>query len=77
MELPDGFIINSKVPTVNSCVYVQSQAVCAPQIVSRYDIVLILEVVDISGESVETFFDALNRFVSAETSPFRLVKRLC
>lgn len=36
---------------------------CVPsshQIVSRYDIILILEVVDISGDSVETFLDALN-----------------
>lgn len=30
------------------------------QIISRYDIILILEVVDISGESVETLMNALN-----------------
>ncbi|XP_068578296.1 deoxyribonuclease 1 like 4, tandem duplicate 1 [Cebidichthys violaceus] len=30
------------------------------KIVSRYDIIVILEVVDISGESVQTFLDALN-----------------
>ncbi|KAG7493843.1 hypothetical protein JOB18_017397 [Solea senegalensis] len=32
------------------------------KIVSRYDIILILEVVDISGESVKTFVDALNKY---------------
>lgn len=31
------------------------------QIVSRYDIIVILEVVDITGESVRTFLHALNR----------------
>ncbi|XP_019952256.2 deoxyribonuclease 1 like 4, tandem duplicate 1 [Paralichthys olivaceus] len=31
------------------------------RIVSRYDIILILEVVDISGESVKTFLEALNK----------------
>ncbi|XP_034442426.1 deoxyribonuclease 1 like 4, tandem duplicate 1 [Hippoglossus hippoglossus] len=31
------------------------------KIVSRYDIIVILEVVDISGESVKTFLDALNK----------------
>uniref|UniRef100_A0A8C2WM23 Deoxyribonuclease n=1 Tax=Cyclopterus lumpus TaxID=8103 RepID=A0A8C2WM23_CYCLU len=31
------------------------------QVVSRYDIVVILEVVDISGESVQTFLEALNK----------------
>ncbi|XP_022597934.1 deoxyribonuclease-1-like isoform X1 [Seriola dumerili] len=31
------------------------------KIVSRYDIIVILEVVDISGTSVETFLDALNK----------------
>lgn len=37
---------------------------CRPlQIVSRYDIIVILEVVDISGESVKTFLDALNEWV--------------
>lgn len=41
------------------------KVVCAPQIVSRYDIILILEVVDISGEAVKTFLEALNTFVSA------------
>ncbi|XP_018518805.1 deoxyribonuclease-1 [Lates calcarifer] len=30
------------------------------KIVSQYDIILILEVVDVSGESVKTFLDALN-----------------
>ncbi|GAA6216896.1 deoxyribonuclease-1-like [Lates japonicus] len=30
------------------------------KIVSRYDIILILEVVDVSGQSVKTFLDALN-----------------
>lgn len=30
------------------------------QIVSRYDIIVILEVVDISGESVKILLDALN-----------------
>lgn len=41
---------------------------CPPppyQIVSRYDIILILEVVDVSGESVKTFLDTLNKSVSA------------
>lgn len=42
--------------------------VCLPQIVSRYDIILILEVVDISGEAVKTFLDALNKLVLAEFS---------
>ena len=32
---------------------------------TRYDIILILEVVDVSGESVETLLDALNKSVSA------------
>ncbi|XP_073324816.1 deoxyribonuclease-1-like [Pagrus major] len=31
------------------------------KIVSRYDIIVILEVVDISGESVKTFLEALNK----------------
>ncbi|XP_072237622.1 deoxyribonuclease 1 like 4, tandem duplicate 1 [Leuresthes tenuis] len=31
------------------------------KIVSRYDIIVILEVVDVSGESVKTFIDALNK----------------
>ncbi|XP_037621647.1 deoxyribonuclease 1 like 4, tandem duplicate 1 [Sebastes umbrosus] len=31
------------------------------RVVSRYDIIVILEVVDISGESVKTFQDALNK----------------
>ncbi|XP_068604773.1 deoxyribonuclease 1 like 4, tandem duplicate 1 isoform X1 [Brachionichthys hirsutus] len=31
------------------------------KIVSRYDIIVILEVVDASGESVQTFLDALNK----------------
>ncbi|XP_054473378.1 deoxyribonuclease 1 like 4, tandem duplicate 1 [Anoplopoma fimbria] len=31
------------------------------KVVSRYDIIVILEVVDISGESVQTFLDALNK----------------
>uniref|UniRef100_A0A3Q3X7S2 Deoxyribonuclease n=1 Tax=Mola mola TaxID=94237 RepID=A0A3Q3X7S2_MOLML len=31
------------------------------KIVSRYDIILILEVVDVSGESVKTFLDTLNK----------------
>ncbi|XP_060925991.1 deoxyribonuclease-1-like [Limanda limanda] len=33
------------------------------KIVSRYDIIVILEVVDISGESIKTFLDALNKSV--------------
>ncbi|XP_058486479.1 deoxyribonuclease 1 like 4, tandem duplicate 1 isoform X1 [Solea solea] len=32
------------------------------KIVSRYDIILVLEVVDVSGESVKTFVDALNKY---------------
>ncbi|XP_068450693.1 deoxyribonuclease 1 like 4, tandem duplicate 1 [Clinocottus analis] len=31
------------------------------KVVSRYDIIVILEVVDVSGESVQTFLDALNK----------------
>ncbi|XP_075952279.1 deoxyribonuclease 1 like 4, tandem duplicate 1 isoform X1 [Anarhichas minor] len=31
------------------------------KVVSRYDIIVILEVVDISGDSVKTFLDALNK----------------
>ncbi|KAI4800228.1 hypothetical protein KUCAC02_013409, partial [Chaenocephalus aceratus] len=34
------------------------------KIVSRYDIVVILEVVDITGDSVKTFLDALNKSVA-------------
>lgn len=42
------------------------------QIVSRYDIILILEVVDISGEAVKTFLDALNKLVLAVLS-FKII----
>lgn len=45
---------------------VHSALVCAPQIVSRYDIILILEVVDKKGKAVKTFRDALKALVSAE-----------
>lgn len=36
------------------------------QIVSRYDIIVILEVVDISGQSVRIFLDALNKWVFSD-----------
>lgn len=49
-------------------IYVQSEVVCVLQIVSRYDIIVILEVVDAHGKAVKTFFDALKRLVSAEFS---------
>lgn len=45
---------------------------CLCQIISRYDIILILEVVDITGTSVETLMQALNKLVKG----FKLIQWL-
>ncbi|XP_061833574.1 deoxyribonuclease-1-like isoform X2 [Nerophis lumbriciformis] len=46
------------------------------QIISRYDIILILEVVDISGRSVETLMDALNTSDTAHHYTLKISCRL-
>ncbi|XP_049431018.1 deoxyribonuclease-1-like [Epinephelus fuscoguttatus] len=46
------------------------------KVVSRYDITLILEVVDISGESVKTFLDALNKANSKHHYTLKISSRL-
>ncbi|XP_035486064.1 deoxyribonuclease 1 like 4, tandem duplicate 1 [Scophthalmus maximus] len=45
-------------------------------IVSRYDIILILEVVDSSGESVKTFLDALNKYNRKHHYTLKISSRL-
>ncbi|XP_075880914.1 deoxyribonuclease 1 like 4, tandem duplicate 1 [Nelusetta ayraudi] len=46
------------------------------KIVSRYDIIVILEVVDISGESVRIFLDALKKFDSNHHYTLKISSRL-
>ncbi|KAM9361935.1 deoxyribonuclease 1 like 4, tandem duplicate 1 isoform 2-T2 [Symphorus nematophorus] len=46
------------------------------KIVSRYDIILILEVVDISGESVQTFLEALNKYNKKHHYTLKISRRL-
>ncbi|KAM4588927.1 deoxyribonuclease 1 like 4, tandem duplicate 1 isoform 2-T2 [Odontesthes bonariensis] len=46
------------------------------KIVSRYDIIVILEVVDVSGESVKTFIDALNNSNSIHHYTLKISTRL-
>ncbi|XP_040015576.1 deoxyribonuclease 1 like 4, tandem duplicate 1 isoform X1 [Xiphias gladius] len=46
------------------------------KIVSRYDIIVILEVVDITGESVKTFLDSLNRSNSRHHYTLKISSRL-
>ncbi|XP_059184089.1 deoxyribonuclease-1-like [Centropristis striata] len=46
------------------------------KIVSRYDIILILEVVDISGEAVKIFLDALNKANSKHHYTMKISSRL-
>ncbi|XP_049590358.1 deoxyribonuclease 1 like 4, tandem duplicate 1 isoform X1 [Syngnathus scovelli] len=49
------------------------------QIIRRYDIIVILEVVDISGTSVQTLLNALNTYVcsSPKCSKGRKIMRVC
>uniref|UniRef100_A0A671UHG7 Deoxyribonuclease 1 like 4, tandem duplicate 1 n=1 Tax=Sparus aurata TaxID=8175 RepID=A0A671UHG7_SPAAU len=53
-----------------------SLSLSCPQIVSRYDIIVILEVVDISGESVETFLEALNKCNNKHHYTLKISSRL-
>uniref|UniRef100_H3CM57 Deoxyribonuclease n=1 Tax=Tetraodon nigroviridis TaxID=99883 RepID=H3CM57_TETNG len=46
------------------------------KIVCRYDIILILEVVDVSGQSVKLFFDALNKSSTKHHYSMKLSARL-
>ncbi|XP_068196609.1 deoxyribonuclease 1 like 4, tandem duplicate 1 [Antennarius striatus] len=46
------------------------------KIVSRYDIIVILEVVDASGESVQTFLEALNKFNKKHHYTLKISTRL-
>ncbi|XP_042351847.1 deoxyribonuclease 1 like 4, tandem duplicate 1 [Plectropomus leopardus] len=46
------------------------------KIVSRYEIIVILEVVDVSGESVKTFLDALNKANNKHHYTLKISSRL-